>query len=156
MNATLMNVLFAAFLSMVPVLELRAAIPYALSNGMSTLAAYCLCVAANVVPVPFIICFTRTVLLWMKKRGGKLRQIADWLSDRAVKKSALYQKYEQLGLFILVAIPLPGTGAWTGALVAALMGLRIRQALPAIACGVAAAGALVLLVCRGVIHLAGF
>ena len=156
MNATLMNVLFAAFLSMVPVLELRAAIPYALSNGMSTLAAYCLCVAANVVPVPFIICFTRTVLLWMKKRGGKLRQIADWLSDRAVKKSALYQKYEQLGLFILVAIPLPGTGAWTGALVAALMGLRIRQALPAIACGVAAAGSLVLLVCRGVIHLAGF
>ena len=53
-------------------------------------------------------------------------------------------------------IPLPGTGAWTGALVAALMGLRIRQALPAIACGVAAAGSLVLLVCRGVIHLAGF
>ena len=72
-----------------------------------------------------------------------------------MKKSALYQKYEQLGLFILVAIPLPGTGAWTGALVAALMGLRIRQALPAIGAGVAAAGAVVMLVCTGVIHLAG-
>ena len=106
-------------------------------------------------PVPFIVCFTRTVLLWMKKRGGKLKKAADWLSDRAMKKSALYQKYEQLGLFILVAIPLPGTGAWTGALVAALMGLRIRQALPAIGAGVAAAGAVVMLVCTGVIHLAG-
>ena len=91
----------------------------------------------------------------MKKRGGKLKKAADWLSDRAMKKSALYQKYEQLGLFILVAIPLPGTGAWTGALVAALMGLRIRQALPAIGAGVAAAGAVVMLVCTGVIHLAG-
>lgn len=156
MPATVLNVLFAAFLSMVPVLELRAAIPYAIAQGMPTLAAWALCVAANIVPAPFIICFTRTVLLWMQRRGGHLQRAADWLSQRAIKKSALYQKYAQLGLFVLVAVPLPGTGAWTGALVAALLGLRIKQALPAIAAGVATAGGLVLLVTSGVIHLAGF
>lgn len=155
MPASTIEVLFTAFLAMAPISELRGAIPYGLAHDIPPLALYFLCVAANVVPVPFIVCFTRTVLLWMKKRGGKLKQAADWLSDRAVKKSALYQKYEQLGLFILVAIPLPGTGAWTGALVAALMGLRIRQSLPAITAGVAAAGAVVMLVCTGVIHLAG-
>ena len=155
MSASTIEVLFTAFLAMAPVSELRGAIPYGLAHDIPPLALYFLCVAANVAPVPFIVCFTRTVLLWMKKRGGKLKNAADWLSDRAMKKSALYQKYEQLGLFILVAIPLPGTGAWTGALVAALMGLRIRQALPAIGAGVAAAGAVVMLVCTGVIHLAG-
>ncbi len=67
----------------------------------------------------------------------------------------MVKKYETLGLFLLVAIPLPGTGAWTGALVAALMGLRMKFALPAIAGGVAAAGVLVTLVCRGVLHIAG-
>lgn len=155
MSASTIELLFTAFLAMAPISELRGAIPYGLAHDIPPLGLYFLCVAANVVPVPFIVCFTRTVLLWMKKRGGRLQKAADWLSDRAVKKSALYQKYEQLGLFILVAIPLPGTGAWTGALVAALMGLRIRQALPAITAGVAAAGAVVMLVCTGVIHLAG-
>ena len=155
MSASTIELLFTAFLAMAPISELRGAIPYGLAHDIPPLGLYFLCVAANVVPVPFIVCFTRTVLLWMKKRGGRLKKAADWLSDRALKKSALYRKYEQLGLFILVAIPLPGTGAWTGALVAALMGLRIRQALPAITAGVAAAGAVVMLVCTGVIHLAG-
>ena len=81
--------------------------------------------------------------------------MAGWLIERGYKKSMMIKKYETLGLFLLVAIPLPGTGAWTGALVAALMGLRIKFALPAIGAGVAAAGVIVTLVCRGVIHIAG-
>ena len=91
----------------------------------------------------------------MQRLGGRPQAAADWLISRGLKKSMLYKKYETLGLFILVAIPLPGTGAWTGALVSALLGLRMKFALPAIAAGVAAAGVIVLLVCQGVVHIAG-
>ena len=104
---------------------------------------------------PFIILFLRKVLSWMQRLGGKPEKLAGWLIERGYKKSMIIKKYETLGLFLLVAIPLPGTGAWTGALVAALMGLRIKFALPAIGAGVAAAGVIVTLVCRGVIHIAG-
>ena len=114
-----------------------------------------MCVIANLLPVPFIILFLRKVLSWMQLLGGKPEKLAGWLIERGYKKSMIIKKYETLGLFLLVAIPLPGTGAWTGALVAALMGLRIKFALPAIGAGVAAAGVIVTLVCRGVIHIAG-
>ena len=111
--------------------------------------------AANLLPVPLIVLFLRKILAWMQRLGGKPKALAEWLIARGFKKTMMVKKYETLGLFLLVAIPLPGTGAWTGALVAALMGLRMKFALPAIAGGVAAAGVLVTLVCRGVLHIAG-
>ena len=86
----------------------------------------------------------------MARRGGKLGKIAAFVERHAHKKLEIYRKYEMLGLFILVAIPLPGTGAWTGALIAGLRDLRLRHALPVIGAGVAAAGIIMLALSHGV------
>ena len=151
----LKSLLWTLVLAMAPVSELRGAIPYGLAPDIPLGLLLPLCVAANLLPVPLIVLFLRKILAWMQRLGGKLKALAEWLIARGFKKTMMVKKYETLGLFLLVAIPLPGTGAWTGALVAALMGLRMKFALPAIAGGVAAAGVLVTLVCRGVLHIAG-
>ena len=151
----LKSLLWTLLLAMAPVSELRGAIPYGLAHDIPLGLLLPLCVAANLLPVPLIVLFLRKILAWMQRLGGKPKALAEWLIARGFKKTMMVKKYETLGLFLLVAIPLPGTGAWTGALVAALMGLRMKFALPAIAGGVAAAGVLVTLVCRGVLHIAG-
>lgn len=139
---------------MVPVLELRAAIVYGLSQNIPLYLLYPVCVLANLLPVPFVIAFVRNIVLWMQKRKGIVKKIADWLIMRSEKKTEMLRKYELFGLFLLVAIPLPGTGAWTGALVAGFAHTRIKKALPPIAAGVAVAGAIVTLAYKGVIHIA--
>ena len=149
------SLLWTLVLAMAPVSELRGAIPYGLAHDIPLGLLLPLCVAANLLPVPLIVLFLRKILAWMQRLVGKPKALAEWLIARGYKKTMMVKKYETLGLFLLVAIPLPGTGAWTGALVAALMGLRMKFALPAIAGGVAAAGVLVTLVCRGVLHIAG-
>lgn len=151
----LKSLLWTLVLAMAPVSELRGAIPYGLAHDIPLGLLLPLCVAANLLPVPLIVLFLRKILAWMQRLGGKPKALAEWLIARGFKKTMMVKKYETLGLFLLVAIPLPGTGAWTGALVAALMGLRMKFALPAIAGGVAAAGVLVTLVCRGLLHIAG-
>ena len=151
----LKSLLWTLVLAMAPVSELRGAIPYGLAHDIPLGLLLPLCVAANLLPVPLIVLFLRKILAWMQRLGGKPKALAEWLIARGFKKTMMVKKYGPLGLFLLVAIPLPGTGAWTGALVAALMGLRMKFALPAIAGGVAAAGVLVTLVCRGVLHIAG-
>lgn len=151
----LKSLLWTLVLAMAPVSELRGAIPYGLAHDIPLGLLLPLCVAASLLPVPLIVLFLRKILAWMQRLGGKPKALAEWLIARGFKKTMMVKKYETLGLFLLVAIPLPGTGAWTGALVAALMGLRMKFALPAIAGGVAAAGVLVTLVCRGVLHIAG-
>ena len=151
----LKSLLWTLVLAMAPVSELRGAIPYGLAHDIPLGLLLPLCVAAHLLPVPLIVLFLRKILAWMQRLGGKPKALAEWLIARGFKKTMMVKKYETLGLFLLVAIPLPGTGAWTGALVAALMGLRMKFALPAIAGGVAAAGVLVTLVCRGVLHIAG-
>ena len=151
----LKSLLWTLVLAMAPVSELRGAIPYGLAHDIPLGLLLPLCVAANLLPVPLIVLFLRKILAWMQRLGGKPKALAEWLIARGFKKTMMVKTSETLGLFLLVAIPLPGTGAWTGALVAALMGLRMKFALPAIAGGVAAAGVLVTLVCRGVLHIAG-
>lgn len=155
MSPYLTSVLFSAFLSLVPIIELRGAIVYGLSANIPLYVLYPLCVVANILPVPFVIVFLRSVLRFMQSRRGVLKKAADWLITRAEKKSDMVKKYEMLGLFLLVAIPLPGTGAWTGALVAGIMNMRISKALPPIAAGVAAAGVIVTLLYGGIVHIAG-
>ena len=133
------------FISMVPVVELRGAIPYAYANGVAPWLAFVLSVAGNMLPVPFILLFIRKIFAWMKKYP-RLGKIAYKLENRAKNKSSGVRKSEIVGLCILVAIPLPGTGAWTGALVAALMEMRMKRALPTIFLGVIIAGIAVTLV----------
>ena len=140
-------------LSMTPVLELRAAIPAGIAMELQPWAVYVLAVLGNLFPVPFIILFIRKLLDWMRGRQGFLLRVALWVEAKAARGAKLFYKYELFGLFLLVAIPLPGTGAWTGALVAALLNLRMRNAVLIIFCGVLAAGAVVLAASLGVVHL---
>lgn len=135
---------------MVPVVELRGAIPVGIAMGISPGAAWLVSVAGNMVPVPFIILFIRKIFVWMKQRGGTMSRVVSRMEGKADRGADLFYRYELLGLCILVAIPLPGTGAWTGALVAAMLRLRMRSAVPAIGLGVCIAGAIMLTLSCGV------
>ncbi|MBE6928251.1 MAG: small multidrug export protein [Ruminococcaceae bacterium] len=133
-------------ISMVPVIELRGAIPVGiLTDGLSPWLVCILAIIGNMLPVPFILLFIRKILNWMKGRP-RLGKIAIKLEERAEKKSGKVRQSELVGLCLFVAIPLPGTGAWTGALIAALMKMRIRRALPTILLGVVTAGVAVTLI----------
>lgn len=133
-----------------PVLELRGAVPYGVAMDLPLLPVLAVSILGNMLPVPFIILFIRQVFAWMKQKSEWLRGIAERLESRAHAKGDILVRYETLGLFILVAIPLPGTGAWTGSLVAALFDLRMKNALPAIFLGVVAAGLIMSVVSYGV------
>ncbi len=148
------TLLLTFLIAMVPVLELRGAIPYGVAHGLTPLAALLTAVAGNLLPVPFLILFTRRVFAWLKTKR-RVRRLIERLERRAAKKSHVVNQYAGLGLFILVAIPLPGTGAWTGALVAALMDMRMKRAMPAICLGVLAAGFIMTGVSFGFVHLLG-
>ena len=152
---SLKNYLWVFFLSMVPVLELRAAIPVGATLGLEWVANYLICVIGNMIPVPFILLFIRHVLEWMKK-VPHLNKIAIWLENKAQKNTPKVQKYASLGLLIFVALPLPGTGAWTGALVAAMLDMRMKYAIPSIFCGVLIAGLIMSLASYGLVSFLTF
>jgi len=147
----LINSIIKTFLiSMVPVIELRGAIPIAYGTyKLSIVLSAVVSILGNLLPVPFIIIFIRKIFSLLRKYIPKLDGVITKLEKRAESKSDVVMKYAFWGLFILVAIPLPGTGAWTGALVAAMLDMRLKKAFPAIAMGVAAAGIIVSLVTVG-------
>ena len=146
--------LLATFITaMLPIVELRGALPLGVSLGLPHLTAYFVAVVGNLVPVPFIILFARSIFKWLKKHVPFLRRIVVRLEWRARSKRSYIDKWSLLGLFLLVAIPLPGTGAWTGALVAALFDIRLKRAMPVIAAGVLAAGLIVMAITFGVSHI---
>ena len=152
---SLKNYLWVFFLSMVPVLELRAAIPVGATLGLEWVANYLICVIGNMIPVPFILLFIRHVLEWMKK-VPHLNKIAIWVENKAQKNTPKVQKYASLGHLIFVALPLPGTGAWTGALVAAMLDMRMKYAIPSIFCGVLIAGLIMSLASYGLVSFLTF
>lgn len=149
-GSTFGKIIMTFLISMVPVLELRGAIPIAVANGLNFWVAIAVSVIGNLVPVPFIILFIRKIFALMRKWSSKLDGLVTRLEQRAAKKSDVVQKYAFWGLFILVAIPLPGTGAWTGALVAAMLDMRLSRAFPAILLGVIGAAVIVTFATYGV------
>ena len=130
-------------MAMVPVIELRGAIPYGVIAGLSVPEAFILAVLGNLAPIPFLVVFTRKVFEWLRIKSEGLDRMVRKLEAKADKNKELVEKYEFFGLMLLVAIPLPGTGAWTGALVAAMMNMRLKRAMPAITVGVIVAGIIV-------------
>ena len=132
---------FAALISMVPVIELRGGLPYAILSGISPWVAVPLCVISNLIPVPFILWFITPLFNWMKKTK-LFRPLAEKLEARAMKKKDSIEKSCFWGLLFFVGIPLPGTGAWTGALIAAMLDVPKKKSIPAIALGVCLAAAL--------------
>ena len=119
---------------------------------MPVWAATVIAVIGNMVPIPFILLLIRRIFVWLC-RVPKLGEVIARLEHHARLKSASVRKYRTIGLIILVAIPLPGTGAWTGALVADVMHIRMKVALPAIFAGVCIAGFIVSLATLGIVHL---
>ena len=141
------ELLMTFLIAMVPVLELRGAIPAGIAAGLAAAA-----ILGNLLPIPFLILLLRRIFDWLRKSSWVGPKI-DWLERRAHLKGRIVKKYRTIGLIILVAIPLPGTGAWTGALVADVLDLRLRTALPAIALGVLIAGIITTTVTCGVIRV---
>lgn len=137
-------------MAMLPVIELRGSVPWGVAQDLNYGLVLLVSILGNMVPVPFIILFIRRIFDWMKKKSARLAKIAEKMEARAHSKKDILVKYETLGLFILVAIPLPGTGAWTGALVASIFDLRMKNALPAIFLGVVAAGLIMTFLSYGV------
>ncbi|ASS38152.1 COG2426 family protein [Mogibacterium pumilum] len=137
-------------MAMVPVIELRGAIPYGAGlAGLPIWQAALIAVLGNLLPVPFLVVFTRDVFTWMRKKSNKLNSMVERMERKADRNKDVVLKYEFWGLMILVAIPLPGTGAWTGALVAAMMDMQLKRAFPAIALGVVVAAFIVTWVTYG-------
>ena len=146
LSTTLGKLIATFFISMVPVIELRGAIPIGVGYGLPYWAAVSVAIIGNLLPVPFIILFIRKIFELMRRWSKKLDALVTKLENRAKNKSDVVQKYAFWGLFLLVAIPLPGTGAWTGALVAAMLDMRLKRAFPAIALGVVGAATIMTLV----------
>ena len=132
--------------SLLPILELRGGLVAASILGIDWIVAFPICVIGNMLPMPFILLFLKQIFAFLKRKGGFFGKMVCWLEERADRKSSSLNKYKLFGLFLFVAIPLPGTGAWTGALVAALMEMRMKRALPTIFLGVLIAGIAVTLV----------
>lgn len=145
------KLLVTAAVSMVPVVELRGGIPVGTALGLGPLQTLAAAVAGNLFPVPFIIVYIRRVFQWLRRHIPRLGRALDALERKAHFKSGAVKKYGPLGLMILVAIPLPGTGGWTGALVAAFLNLRLARALPSIFLGLLAAGLIMTFVSQAVI-----
>lgn len=127
--------------SLIPFVELRGGILLGHGLGMDWLRVFLICFAANCVPIPFVILLTRPIFAWLKKTrlmSGFVKRLEAKIKKKSGK--VLAYKYKVIGLIIFVAIPLPGTGAYSGSLVAALLGMRLKQALPAIILGVFIAG----------------
>ena len=152
-QTTLGKVLATFFISMVPVIELRGGLPYGIALGLPYPLALITATLGNMLPVPFIIVYIRKIFSWLRRRSERLDRIVSTLEKKAHIQGRFVRKYSALGLCVLVAVPLPGTGAWTGALVAAMLDMRLKKAVPMIFLGVCIAAVIMSAVTFGIIHL---
>ena len=147
------RLVFTMLVSMIPVVELRGGIPFGVALGLNPWVSLTACIVGNMIPIPFIVVYIRRIFLWMRRRFPRLGHMVDKLEEKAHLKGKKVTKYRYLGLYIFVAIPLPGTGAWTGALVAAFLNMPLRKALVSIFFGVITAGVIVTALTYGVISV---
>ena len=152
-DTTAGDFVMTVLVSMVPIVELRGGIPYGVAAGLPVWLAYIAAFIGNLIPVPFIVVYIRRIFKWIRRHMPRLNHVIDKLEKKAHLKGATMQKYQYLGLAIFVAIPLPGTGAWTGALAAAFLDMRLKKAFPAAALGVAVAGFLISVLTYGIASL---
>ena len=129
--------------SMMPIVELRGAVPFGVALGLDWLSVYVVCVIGNIIPVPFVMLFFRPIIKYLE--GTRLfGKLAKKIMHRTSSKARDFNKFKMLGLFTFVAIPLPGTGAWTGSAIAALLKMRLKHAIPVIVAGVCVSGILMM------------
>ncbi|MDD4690437.1 MAG: small multi-drug export protein [Eubacteriales bacterium] len=141
----LLEYITVLFWSMVPIVELRGAIPIGtMALDLPMWSTYIVAVIGNLIPVPFIIKFIRPIFEYLESKPAFKNLVAHYI-DKANRNAQKVRNYKMWGLFIFVALPLPGTGAWTGALVAAIMDMRIKDSFLPIALGVATAGLIMII-----------
>ncbi len=142
--------LLTMLISMLPVVELRGGLPAGVAMGLPIPVAFAASLVGNMIPVPFIILFVRPLFKWVRVHIPRLGGFVARLESRAKEKSVDVSRYQTWGLLIFVAIPLPGTGAWTGALIAAVLNMRLKRAVPVIFAGVVIAGCIITVLTYGV------
>ncbi len=147
------KILGTVFISMLPVFELRGGLPYGIASGLPIWIAIVSAVIGNLIPVPFIIVYIRKVFFVLRGRCKRIDSLLVKFEEKAHLKGRKVKKYGVFGLILLVAVPLPGTGAWTGALVAAFLDMRLKRAFPAIAVGVLIATVIVAVLTHGIIQI---
>ena len=136
--------------SMIPIVELRGAIPMGFILGLPWWKTLIISIIGNLLPVPFILLFIRAVIQWMSKSKVKFfNNVANWLLKKAEKNREKIEKYGFWGVAVFIGIPLPVTGAWTGSLVAAVIDLKFWKAMLSALIGVMVAGVIVTLICYG-------
>jgi len=138
------------FISMLPIAELRGGLPFAISQGISPAKAYLTSVAGNILPVIPLLLGLKVLSRASKRYKIGLR-VFNWLADRMEKKKRIVKRYSIAGIILLVAIPLPFTGAWTGSIVSSLLSIPTKYAFPAILTGICIAGVIVLLGSLGIL-----
>ena len=132
---------FTMLVSMVPIIELRGGIPFGVAQlGLPYPAAFIAAVIGNILPAPFIVVYIRRIFKWMRRRLPALDALVDKMEAKAHLKGKKVTKYKYLGLMVFVAIPLPGTGAWTGTLAASLLDMDFKESVLACMGGVLLAG----------------
>lgn len=153
LTGTVVGKMFATFfLSMLPVGELRVGLPYGIALGLDYPLALISALLGNMLPVPFIIVYIKRVFDWLRKHMPRLDAWITKMEDKANVKGETVQKYGHWALLLFVAIPFPGTGAWTAALIAALLNIRPSKACPVILVGVCIAAVIMTLITYGVIN----
>ena len=137
-------------ISMIPILELRGGLLAASLLKISAAKAIPICIIGNIIPIPFILLFIRQIFKWLKKID-LFRGLIEKLENRAMGKSDKIRRYEFWGLLLFVGIPLPGTGAWTGSLIASLLEIDIKKSSLAILCGIVMATMIMYVVSYGIV-----
>ena len=133
------NELIIFLISLLPILELRGGMIAAKLLQVDFLRAFVICYIGNILPIPFILLFIRKIFQFLRDKKG-FSELIEKLEIRSMRKSEKVKRWRDWGLLLFVAIPLPGTGGWTGALIAALTDIRIKRSFPIIAVGILIAG----------------
>ena len=166
MNEKLVNTIIGAFggltaiklgkeilvfiISLMPILELRGGLIAAALLGLSPLKSYIICIIGNILPVPFILLLINKILSWMRT-SRHFSKIANWLDKKVEKHKGQIEKYGYLGVILFVGIPLPGTGAWTGSLIASVLEMDKKKTFISVCIGVLMASIIMMILSFGVI-----
>ena len=151
---TIPSELIVFVISLFPILELRGGMIAAKLLDVEFVKAFFICYVGNILPLPFILLFIRKIFQFLK-RFEKIGKLIEKLEIRSMRKSESVKKYRLWGLFAFVAIPLPGTGGWTGSLIAALLDMRISHSFPVIAVGVLVANIIMSIFSYGLLGALG-
>ena len=142
--------LMVFIISLMPILELRGGLIAAALLGLKPIESYVIAIIGNIIPVPFILWFINRILEWMRK-GKRLSKVAKWLDKKVDKHKGKIEKYGFWGLVFFVGIPLPGTGAWTGSLIASVLEMDRKKAFFAAMIGIFIASIIMMLISFGIL-----